>query len=236
MKAASVTLDPGALASMELFRELPPAALDDVIKQARLRRLAKDTRIFEQGSAAGRCHALIDGRVRVAQSGSGGGQVVIRFVGPGEMFGTVALFTDRKYPAEAVTLMDSIEISWSEAALLELIGRHPRIALNLVRIVGKRLKEAQERVRELATLRVEQRVARALLRLASQAGQDTGGGTKIDIPLTRKDLAELSGTTLHTVSRILTAWEREDLVVTNNQRVTIRNFSEIKRIAQDHAD
>ena len=132
--------------------------------------------------------------------------------------------------------MDSIEISWSEAALLELIGRHPRIALNLVRIVGKRLKEAQERVRELATLRVEQRVARALPRLASQAGQDTGGGTKIDIPLTRKDLAELSGTTLHTASRILTAWEREDLVVTNNQRVTIRNFSEIKRIAQDHAD
>jgi len=63
---------------MELFRELPPAALDDVIKQARLRRLAKDTRIFEQGSSAGRCHALIDGRVRVAQSGSGGGQVVIR--------------------------------------------------------------------------------------------------------------------------------------------------------------
>ena len=111
MKAASVTLDPGALASMELFRELPPAALDDVIKQARLRRLAKDTRIFEQGSSAGRCHALIDGRVRVAQSGSGGDQVVIRFVGPGEMFGTVALFTDRKYPAEAVTLMDSIEIT-----------------------------------------------------------------------------------------------------------------------------
>jgi CRP-like cAMP-binding protein len=71
------------------------------------------------------------------------------------MFGTVALFTDRRYPAEAITSLDATEVHWSESALLELIERHPRIALNLVRIVGERLREVQERLREVASQRVD---------------------------------------------------------------------------------
>jgi CRP-like cAMP-binding protein len=103
---------------------------------------------------------------------------VIRFIGPGEMFGTVALFTNRQYPADATTLSNSLKISWSETDLLALLRRHPQIALNVIRIIGKRLKEAQERMRELATQRAEQRVAHAVLRLAQQAGHGTVDGTR----------------------------------------------------------
>jgi CRP/FNR family transcriptional regulator, nitrogen oxide reductase regulator len=222
-----------ALASMELFLDLPPAALDEVMASARLRHLAKETRIFDQGDPAERAHALIDGSARISQSGCDGGQVVIRFIGPGEMFGTVALFTDRQYPADAITLTDALDISWSEAELLDLISRHPQIAMNVIRIIGKRLKEAQERVRELSTQRAERRVAHMVLRLARQAGQSTINGTAIEFPLRRKDVADISGTTLHTASRILTAWEKAGLLVSDNQRLTIRRPSDIQRIADD---
>ncbi|MGH6818359.1 MAG: Crp/Fnr family transcriptional regulator, partial [Methylovirgula sp.] len=149
---------------------------------------------------------------------------------------TVALFTDGRYPADAVTLAETLEASWSEAELLELMGRHPQIAINVIRIIGKRLQEVQERVRELATQRAERRVAHAVLRLAEQAGHRTGDGTAIEFPLRRRDLADISGTTLHTVSRILTAWAKAGLLVTRNRRLTIRKPSKILKIAEDSTD
>jgi CRP-like cAMP-binding protein len=87
-----------ALASLELFLGLSPQALGEVMASARVRRLSKETRIFDQGDPSVRAHALIEGSVRISQSGSDGAQVVMRFIGLGEMFGTVALFTDGRYP------------------------------------------------------------------------------------------------------------------------------------------
>jgi CRP-like cAMP-binding protein len=233
MTHSSASVAPETLAEMELFIGLPASALADALAKGRLRHLAKNTTVFAQGEAAKSCHALIDGRVRIAQTNEDGAQLVVRFIGPGEMFGTVALFTDREYPAEAVTVVDSIEIRWTETSLLDLIGRHPQIALNIVKIVGARLREVQERLREVATQRVERRIAHALLRLAAQAGHDVGDGPTIDFALTRRDVAEMCGATLHTASRILTAWEKAELIATNRQRVTIRQLAEIKRLAEE---
>ena len=168
-------LAPQSLVAMELFRGLPLPALEAVAACTRMRRLPKEIRIFNQGDDGVRAHAVIEGGVRIAQSGSDGAQVVIRFIGPGEMFGTVALFTDGRYPADAITLAETLEASWSEAELLELMRRHPQIAINVIRIIGRRLQEVQDRVRELATQRAERRVAHALLRLARQAGHSTRG-------------------------------------------------------------
>lgn len=221
---------------MELFRGLPPAALMAAAGGGRVRRLPKDVRIFNQGDEDVRAHAVIEGSVRIAQSGSDGAQVVIRLIGPGEMFGTVSLFTDGRYPADAITLAETLEASWSEAELLELMGRHPQIAINVIRIIGKRLQEVQNRVRELATQRAERRVAHTVLRLARQAGHSTVNGTAIAFPLRRKDVADIAGTTLHTASRILTGWEKAGLLTSHNQRLTIRNPAEILRIAEDLAD
>jgi CRP-like cAMP-binding protein len=233
VSATHVNLGPDALVGLDLFQSLSPSALAEAIDCARVRRLAKDTTVFVQGQTAERCHALIDGRVRITQSDEDGAQLVVRFIGSGEMFGTVALFTDRRYPAEAVAVLDSIEISWTEASLLNLIGRHPQIAINIVKIVGARLREVQERLRELATQRVERRIARVLLRLAHQVSQTTDNGTTIDFPLTRRDVAEMCGATLRTVSRTLTAWEKAGLIATKRQRVTIRKLAEIRRMAED---
>lgn len=221
------------LSSVELFSGLPTSALAEVASRARVRRLAKNTRVFAQAEVAERCHALLRGRIRITQSDEDGEQLVVRFIGPGETFGTVALFTDHAYPAEARAVVDSIEVSWSEMDLRDLVGRYPHIALNITRVIGSRLQEAQQRLRELATQRVHRRIAHALVRLAVQVAAEKGGGSAIGFPLSRKDLAEMCGATLHTASRVLTVWEKAGLISSTREHVTIRKLADIRKIAAD---
>ena len=95
------------------------------------------------------------------------------------------------------------------------------------------IQEMQTRYRELVTERVEQRIARALLRLAAQSGQKSKENRGVELALSRQDLAEMTGTTLYTVSRVLSAWERRGLVAAGRERVMIRDPHGLVRIAED---
>lgn len=232
-----VTTDPcHDLSGLELLQGLSPDAFEEARAAARIRQLPRSTRVFNQGDTDVRAHALLRGSVRISQSGSDGAQVVVRFITAGEMFGTVALFTDHCYPADAETLSDCLEVSWSETALASLMSRHSAVAINFIRIIGRRLQEAQDRMRELATQRVEQRVALTLLRLLGRAGRATPDGTTIELPLRRKDIADICGTTLHSASRILTPWERAGWLTTRDQHLTIREVAKIRRLAEATGD
>jgi CRP-like cAMP-binding protein len=222
-----------ALAGMDLFDGATPVAQQAAIATARVRRVSRNARIFNQGDADARAHVLIEGAVRISQSGGDGSQILVRLIAPGEMFGTVALFTDRRYPADADAMTDSLEASWSEADLLRLMRAHPQIAINALRIVGKRVQEAQNRLRELAKQPVEQRIAHVIVRLIRQVGQKTEDGTAILFPLRRKDIADTCGTTLYSVSRVLTAWEKAGWLRSRDQRLTIRKPNDIRRIAEN---
>jgi len=100
-----------------------------------------------------------------------------------------------------------------------------------MRLMTGYIQEMQERYRELATEKVERRIARVLLRLASQMGIKNEGG--IELSFTRQDLAEMSGTTLYTVSRTLSDWERQGLVEAGRERVLIRNPHGVVSIAEE---
>jgi CRP-like cAMP-binding protein len=109
--------------------------------------------------------------------------------------------------------------------------KHSGIALNALAVLGARYHEMQTRLREIATERVEQRIAHAILRLAKHAGRTTPNGIEISIPLSRQDLAEMSGTTLHTVSRVLSAWESAGHVDTGRRRVMVRKLDALEGVA-----
>lgn len=231
--AGPLALDPAVLHGMRLFAGLDAEALAGVIRSAQTRHVPKGTTIFLQGDPAENCHALIDGRIKIVQTGADGQQVVVRFIGPGEMFGTAAVFSGGRYPGDAVATGDCVEITWPAAVMTELMLRHPRIGLNALAIVGTRLQEVQNRLRELSTERVERRVAHTLLRLVRQAGRRVDGGVEIAFPLSRQDVAEMTGTTLHTVSRILSAWETQGIVESARQQIVIRKPHVLVAIAED---
>lgn len=228
-----VTLDPATLERVPLFRGLAREALEDIAAAARSRHVAKGKTIFQQGEAAGAFFVVVHGEVKVTQTTRDGQQVVMHYVGAGEFMGCAALMGCDTYPGTATAVVDSVLLCWDAAATLRLAAHHGQIAMNAIKTMGERLREVHARLRELSTERVEQRVARALIRLARQLGVESGSGVEIRFPLTRQDIAEMTGTTLHTASRIMSAWEEQGLLAGDRHKITILEPHRLVLIAED---
>jgi CRP/FNR family transcriptional regulator, nitrogen oxide reductase regulator len=225
-------IDRSVVADIALFFGLAPGELDDILREARAVRYPKDSAVFEQGTRADWFFVLLHGHLRVEKTTPQGHQIVVRYVSPGEIFGIAQALALRQYPATAVAAIDSVALCWPSAAWPRLTAKFPVLAANALQTVGRRLQDIQARVLEMSSEQVEQRVAHALLRLAKQAGRKTGAGIEIDFPISRQDVAEMTGTTLHTVSRILSAWEQQGLVEGGRQRIVLRNPHALFELAE----
>ena len=225
------------LAGAEFFVGLEPDGLKLVVKEAQRRRLERHEVCFRQDEPATLLYLLRTGRIKLTQLTPDGRQVLLRFVEPGEVFGGIALFTRELYPVTAEAVEGCHLLAWDGPAMQRLIEAEPKIALNVIQHLAALVKSLQDRVRELSTERVERRIARAILRLAAQAGQSATGRTDdtqpVVIHLTRQDLGELTGTTLYTVSRTLSRWESEGLVESGRERITILNPRALATLTED---
>jgi CRP-like cAMP-binding protein len=221
------------LAGTPLFNGFDDSGLKAMSAAAKRMRVDAGAVLFEQGEPADRFFVLERGRVKVAQITPEGHQVVLRYVGAGDMFGCVSLYGREEYPASATAATRSEVLAWDCHATQRLMEQHPRLAINALKLLGKELAETRARYRELATERVEQRVARALGRLVRQSGKRVEGGVQVGFPVSRQDLAELTGTTLHTVSRILSDWERQGIVESGRRRIVIRKPHDLVMLAED---
>lgn len=225
-------LDRSLIAGSPPFAGLTPTALDEVLAQAAPLRVPKGEAAFRQGEAADRFFLLLHGRLRVTRLNPQGQQMVVRFIAPGDMFGVAMAIGTDKYPGTATAAVDSLALAWPNTVWAELIARHPHLAVNTMQSLGARLQDSQKRILDLSTQQVEQRIAGAVLQLAQQAGRQTEAGLLIDFPLSRQDLAEMTGATLHTVSRTLSAWEERGLVECGRQRVTVRDIAGVQALAR----
>ena len=182
------------LARARVFSGLGEKTLADVLAVAHEHRLEAGEVPFREGEPPGSFAVVVSGRLKPTQVGPDGHEVILRFVGPGEAAAALAAFEETAYPATAWAVGDTLVLEWPRDALQELLRRHPALALNLLRLLSERLRDVQERFRELATERVAQRIARALVRLVRKAGRREEFGVVIDMPLSRQDLAEMTGT------------------------------------------
>ena len=226
-------IDARLLLRSDMFGGLDEAALTAVVAAVSVRRLTAGTTIFAQGDPGHTCHSLLEGRVKIVQTRPDGGQSVLRFIGSGEMYGTVAAMMNKPFPADAVAVLDSVEIVWPVAAMRRLIREWPEIGISSTASAGGRLFELQRRMGDLTGERVEQRIARAVMRLGEQAGRRTDAGIEIDFPLTRQDLAEMAGATLHTVSRTLSAWDHHGVTASTRRRIVIRDAEALAALASE---
>ncbi len=221
------------LSGTEIFGNLAEEALDHVTRVSHRRPLAAGSSLFRQGDPADAFCVLLEGGIKMVQISPEGQQVVLRYIGPGEMFGAVALFCRTDYPATAVAVTDGLAAIWSRDTAEMLLRRYPEIGANALQVVGGRLQELQSRYRELSTENVERRVARTLLRLAARPGRPVADDTRIDFPISRQDIAEMTGTTLHTVSRVISRWEGLGLVASGRMALVLRRPQALSRIADD---
>ncbi|PSC02649.1 Crp/Fnr family transcriptional regulator [Alsobacter soli] len=225
-------LDRSLVSSMPIFAGLGPQQIDEALADARSVRFPKGSPVFEQGHEATSFFVLLHGHLQVVKLTPAGQQVVVRYVTPGEMFGIAVQMGRPTYPATATAVVDSLALVWPSSAWPDLVSRVPALAASALQTVGSRLNEAHQRVVEMSTEEVERRVAHALLRLVKQAGRKVETGIQIDFPITRQDVAEMTGTTLHTVSRILSAWEDQGLVEGGRQKIVVKDPHRLFALAE----
>jgi len=221
------------LGGVLLFQGLSEKEIGAILEAGQSLRISEGNFLFYQGDPAEYLFVLMTGRMKLGQTTPDGQEIILNMIGPWEMFGLIAFTEGGIYPIAAQAIVDCEAIRWSHTTLQRLAKETPALALNAMQLMAERVQDFQDRIRELSTERVERRLARVLLRLVRQVGKKSDAGVLIDLPLTRQNLAEMSGTTLFTVSRILSQWDRQGLVQIGRERVTIRFPHGLVQIAED---
>ena len=224
-------VDRAVLKSLPLFERMTDTDLDSMLEHAVPRRIAQGDTVFEQGAQAKSFFLLLHGRLKVTQVTQDGQQIIVRMVHPGDLFGFAMAFRRTDYPGTARAAAESLILGWPTDMWGRFVEQNPRLAMTAMQTIGQRLEEAHVRIREMSTEEVEKRVAHAVLRLSKQAGKADGVGIRIDFPISRQDIAEMTGTTLHTVSRILSAWESKGIVEGGRQKLTVTDPQRLLKLA-----
>lgn len=212
--------------------ELSKATLADLARQGHSRTVTAGQVVFVGGDRPNAVCLVLRGHVKLVRETDDGAESIICVIQPGEIFGAAA-WGEADYPTTAVALDDAVLIRWAMADFAGLLARHADFSLMVIQVLGRHIREAAMRIHDLQTAPAEQRLARVLLRLAEAAGTPTAAGIEITLPLSRQHVAELAGTTLSTASRVLSAWERQGLMYTDHQRITIGDFIQFDALARD---
>lgn len=215
-------LDESLLTHVPPFDGLSRRDIREALDLAVPRRFEADETIFAEGEEAAHFFLLLDGTVRVVRTTPQGEQIIALHIPSGQLFGFARAIGRTTYPANAEAARECLVLMWPTRLWDGFCERFPGFRASISHTVGSRLGEMQDRLIELATQRVEQRVALALLRLIEQTGRTTPEGIEVDFPITRQDLFEMTGTTLHTVSRLMSAWQRDGIVESGRRRIMVR--------------
>jgi len=202
------------------------------LRASRPRDYVRGTIVARQGELATDLYLVESGFLKVVQGTADGQELIVRFVGPGEPFGGVVALDGATYPVTAIAVEPTRLLDWHVTALRTLFERCPQVRGNIMREMATHMTDALTRVRELSTARVGPRLAHALLRLVHQCGRDSGDGSIVLLhSLTRQELAELTGTTIYTVSRTLAQWTTDGVLGTSGRRLVVHDRARLERLS-----
>ena len=216
----------------DFLSALPEADVRRLRSCAEERRFQSRESLFRQGDPVLGLFLIRAGTVKLSQIGADGNEVVMRLAGPGRVIAAVGAFAQpERFPVGATALDDVAAWFWPRPLAQELAREAPGFAAALTHEITCQAHTFQQRLRELATERVPQRLAQLLVRLADEAGVQKGGVVRIDVPLTKQDLAQMAGTTLFTVSRQLSEWAEQGLVEVGRASLALRSIEGVRRLA-----
>ncbi len=180
--------------------------------------------IFWDGDAPEWFYIVAEGKVKVLKHSSLGKEFIIAFYGHGEMFGEVAVFENKPYPASAQAVAETKVVGIKREDFLSFLANRPQVALNIINILGGRLRDAQSRLRDLAGERVEQRLASVLLMLSAKIG--------LTLPFTRQELADMVGTTTETAIRVMSHLKDRGIIRSVRGKVIILDKEKLSLLSE----
>jgi len=169
-------------------------------------------------------YVIAEGRIKVIKHSTSGKDLIVAFFNSGEIFGEVAVFENKAYPASAQVVEKVSLIGFKRDDFLRFLNEHPQVALKIINMLSGRLREAQGRIRDLAGERVQQRLARTLIMLSSKLGKT--------LPFTREEIADMSGMTTETVIRQMSNLKDRDIISSNRGEIEIINDQKLKLLAE----
>lgn len=216
------------LKNIPIFKGLKESDYEQIFSKGKILNYPKNTTLLHQGENVDRILFILDGKVKVSQIGEDGNQVLLRVLGHGQPLAAVTVLENDLSPATAFSLEPTKVFALKKDQFLDCMSKHASISLKITQLLLKRISELQQRLREMATECVEKRIARTLIRFVKSHGKESKEGVLIDFPLTRQDLAEFTGTTLFTVSRLLKNWEKEKILKSGRKKVILLNLEKLK--------
>lgn len=227
-----MSLTPQDLRKVVVFEQASDEDLTAILSNSITRSQEEGGYFFMQGDEAAYFYVLTGGQIKLMQSNPQGQQVNLRTIYPWQMFGALGVVRQQaNYPASAQALEESTALAIENGFLASMMKTRPYLSFGLMNLMTSYIQEMQARYRELSTERVERRVANALLRLAGQSGIRSGQEAGIQLTFSRQDLAEMTGSTLYTVSRLLSDWERRGIIEAGRERIRILKPHDLVRIA-----
>jgi len=219
------------LRKVPFFQDLPTADLDWVNSLFHEEDFNIDEVICHSGEPAERFFVVAEGRVRLLQHSLTGRDILLDLLTPGEFFGAFSGQTEEVYSETAQAHFYCCILVIGRETFQQILKRHPAVALKVIDIMARRLKTANERVHQLSALPVDGRIASILLMLSDKFGEKGAVGLLLQVPLSREDLAGMTGTTTESASRVMSQFQKDGLIRSGRGWVAVINREGLKAIA-----
>lgn len=219
------------LRRVPFFSGLAAEDIAAINRQFHERGYAAGETIYITGDSAAQLYVVAVGKVKVIRHTLAGQDVVLNVLAPGELFGALSALGDAEYPDTAQALTPCCVLEIAAEDFQALLRRYPTVALASLDIVAERLRDAHAHIRQLSSEPATSRVAAALLGLAHKLGERREGALLIQMPLSREDLAAMTGTTVETVSRIMSKLRAEGIIRSGRQWVAIADPDRLVALA-----
>lgn len=198
---------------------------------AQVRSYVRGDVVFREGSPSDNFYTVMRGRVKVFKSLPNGKDVILDIFGVGDPLGAIAAYEGQPFPASAMAIEETTCLLLQREPFFTLLGDRPSLARGLLYGMTQRLMELTRRVTELSSARIDARLARLFLKLADSVGRDDRNGIFVALPLSRQELADMTGTTIETCIRIMSQWNKQEVLLTEKQGFLIRNRQALEQAA-----
>ena len=205
------------IAASPLFQGLPVHELAEIEKIAIEKSYGKDETIFFEGDEGTGFFMVLEGRVKIFKMSLQGKEQILHIFGEGEPFGEVPVFHGQPFPASAETLLKSRLLYFPRKEFIDLVTRSPSIALNMLAVLSMRLRRFTVQIENLSLKEVPARLASYLLYLAEEQGR----ADRVELAISKGQLASLLGTIPETLSRIFAKMSEEGLIEVQGRTILL---------------
>lgn len=220
------------LKKVPLFEEFSKEDLKRIAELLVTRFYPRGSLLFQEGQPGDGLYIVLAGSVRIFKQDKDGREQVLHILGTGEIFAEVVLLDGGSFPASAEALEDSYVGVLLNKDMDRLLKDNPELLLNLLKIMVRRLREAQERLRDMASKDARRRAAGILVDLAAKHGKASSQGVMVNLPITHQELANIAGVTRETINRVLNDMQRQGILGLRRKAILIRDMARLKEIAE----